>query len=283
MSSSQGSSSQHDPPANPAASPCIWQNMTADRPSGVVVHQGSTTQHGQHSPGHDSPHSGGDEQPPVDTSADDADSPVASPGGRTESCVSSLQDAASTALRNTRDIAERDTDAVCSIHRSPPARTAIMAPMLGLPLCIRQPGHPARIVPLPARSTVKIGRMATCDIPIDHASLSRMHAVIEVSPSGALTIIDLGSSSGTQVNGSAINKATLNVGDVVVLGEVTIEIGGVADAPSAGPPAPSLRQQPPPSMPTSAQAPPSGASTVFAVAIAGMVVIAISMFFVFAR
>jgi hypothetical protein len=81
------------------------------------------------------------------------------------------------------------------------------------------------------KSVVKIGRVSSAQLHIDDSAVSRMHAVVESSPAGELTIIDLGSSSGTYVNGRRINKATLKVGDRIYIGKVSIEVGVAGTMP----------------------------------------------------
>ena len=51
-----------------------------------------------------------------------------------------------------------------------------------------------------------------------------MHAIIEVNGPGDVSIIDLGSTKGTFVNGQKVNKAKLQTGDTIVVGETRIEL-----------------------------------------------------------
>src|SRR5262249_29569051 len=90
---------------------------------------------------------------------------------------------------------------------------------------------------------IKIGKLSSSHLRIDDELVSRMHAVIEVTGTGEITIIDLGSTKGTIVNGQKVNKATLQNGDTIVLGDTRIELSvgaAVADAggPAVKPPAP---------------------------------------------
>ena len=73
------------------------------------------------------------------------------------------------------------------------------------------------------REVVKIGKLASSHLPLDHPSVSRMHAVIETTPEGS-TIIDLGSTGGTRVNGAPVNKAALADGDEIEIGEVKVKV-----------------------------------------------------------
>ena len=51
------------------------------------------------------------------------------------------------------------------------------------------------------REIIKIGRLATAHLVLDDERVSRIHSVIEVSPEGAISILDMGSAEGTFVNG----------------------------------------------------------------------------------
>lgn len=113
------------------------------------------------------------------------------------------------------------------------------------------------------QSPIKIGKLSSSHLRLeDDESVSRMHAVIEIGDAGDVTIIDLGSTKGTIVNGKKINKATLQDGDIVLLGEtrVVLSVGEpeeteeeltTADGPRAAVSAPPI----PPSPPASASSP----------------------------
>lgn len=107
------------------------------------------------------------------------------------------------------------------------------------------------------QGVIKIGKVPSAHLRIDDDSVSRMHAVIEVG-NQEVSLIDLGSTRGTFVNGKKINKARLQSGDVITLGDarVELEIGEAAEpvrrSPvepvAARPPAPpeaALRSVPP--------------------------------------
>jgi FHA domain len=78
---------------------------------------------------------------------------------------------------------------------------------------------------------IKVGKLSSSHLRLDDDSVSRMHAVIEVTGPGDVSIIDLGSTKGTFVNGQKVNKAKLQSGDSVVVGDTRIEvsIGGAED------------------------------------------------------
>ncbi len=117
---------------------------------------------------------------------------------------------------------------------------------------------------------IKVGKLSSSHLRLDDDSVSRMHAVIEVSGPGDVSIIDLGSTKGTYVNGQKVNKAKLQTGDAIVVGDTRIElsIGGAGEAdedeptrvqssPQDGPPlmAPPAAQAPKPPPTTEAPVP----------------------------
>jgi TonB family protein len=69
------------------------------------------------------------------------------------------------------------------------------------------------------QDVIKVGKLASSHLRIDDETVSRMHAVIEVTGADDVHIIDLGSTRGTLVNGERINKARLQSGDEVMFGE----------------------------------------------------------------
>ncbi|RMH40416.1 MAG: FHA domain-containing protein [Deltaproteobacteria bacterium] len=70
---------------------------------------------------------------------------------------------------------------------------------------------------------IKVGKLSSSHLRLDDESVSRMHAVIEVQGPGDISIIDLGSTKGTIVNGQKVNKAKLQDGDLIQLGDLRIE------------------------------------------------------------
>ena len=68
-----------------------------------------------------------------------------------------------------------------------------------------------------SKPTVEIGRAALNDIVLSDHKISRSHALSECDETGC-TLIDLGSSNGTLVNGDRIDRAIRVHGDVMQLG-----------------------------------------------------------------
>jgi FhaA, N-terminal domain/FHA domain len=78
-----------------------------------------------------------------------------------------------------------------------------------------------------AGDMTSIGRSGDCDLTLDDPNISRRHA--EVRRVGdAFTLVDLGSTNGTEVNGQRIRETSLVDGDVIGMGttRLTFERGG---------------------------------------------------------
>ncbi|WP_224368440.1 adventurous gliding motility protein GltG [Hyalangium versicolor] len=74
------------------------------------------------------------------------------------------------------------------------------------------------------RDIIKIGRLSSAHLCLDDEKVSRIHSVIEVSPDGSLSIIDMGSVEGTYVNGKRVNKGKVTFGDEIRVGGTTIKL-----------------------------------------------------------
>ena len=92
-----------------------------------------------------------------------------------------------------------------------------------------------------------IGRGTASDIRIDDPGVSRRHVEFRVQPgssSTSVSVVDLGSTNGTVVNGQRVQQAVLEDGSVVQIGStrIVVHIGGPsARAGGPGPQAPSQR------------------------------------------
>ncbi|HMX61484.1 MAG TPA: FHA domain-containing protein [Candidatus Sumerlaeota bacterium] len=71
-------------------------------------------------------------------------------------------------------------------------------------------------------NNVLVGRMPDNHLAINHASVSRRHATISITPKGVV-IEDMNSQNGVTINGSAIHgKANIRPGDIIRIGHVPL-------------------------------------------------------------
>ena len=91
-----------------------------------------------------------------------------------------------------------------------------------MPFLVRIPagGGPPERYPLKAGSNT-IGRSRENDIVLHDASLSRVHARVDVEDGGS-SVLDLGSRNGTFVGGLRVLQCRLKHGDAVQLGELSL-------------------------------------------------------------
>jgi pSer/pThr/pTyr-binding forkhead associated (FHA) protein len=80
---------------------------------------------------------------------------------------------------------------------------------------------------------IRIGRMRSSHLLLDDKSVSRTHAVIEVTGEEEVLLLDLDSSSGTAVNGVRVKKAILKPGDQLAFGDARVIVGYGKGASSA--------------------------------------------------
>lgn len=107
------------------------------------------------------------------------------------------------------------------------------------------------------RDIVKIGRLASAHLKLDDTKVSRIHAVIEATSDGHdYSIIDMGSTEGTFVNGEKVSKEKLKEGDEIRLGDCRllvsfdeVEVRVPAVDVGAAQTAPAFATNPPPAPP----------------------------------
>src|SRR5262249_30169233 len=87
-----------------------------------------------------------------------------------------------------------------------------------------------------------VGRAPTSDIPVIDPTISRRHAEVDCTETG-VTVRDLGSSNGTYVNGTRVDKSPVNSGDVLSFGKVAFRLQLLAPPPP--PQSPALITSPP--------------------------------------
>jgi hypothetical protein len=70
--------------------------------------------------------------------------------------------------------------------------------------------------------SILIGRASDCDLVLSDLAVSRRHARIYIE-SGCYVVEDLGSSNGTKVNGSPVQRSRLQRGDALAVGSMLLE------------------------------------------------------------
>ncbi|MDB5319482.1 MAG: hypothetical protein JWN40_1113 [Phycisphaerales bacterium] len=78
-----------------------------------------------------------------------------------------------------------------------------------------------------------VGRRPTCDVPLVEDSCSTAHAVI-FSMGGKRFVRDLGSRTGTYVNGQAVRQQEIQFGDTIQIGETPLRFEAAPGTDSAG-------------------------------------------------
>ncbi|HAM14752.1 MAG TPA: hypothetical protein DCP91_02590 [Eggerthellaceae bacterium] len=110
------------------------------------------------------------------------------------------------------------------IDRKPQAATVIDIPSTGDTVTVHSGNDRGRVFDLPARD-MTVGRDASADIVVDDLKVSREHARLTYS-GGAWSVLDLGSSNGTYLNGQRVaGQQQVANGDKIKLGDTTLVFG----------------------------------------------------------
>ena len=80
---------------------------------------------------------------------------------------------------------------------------------------------------------ISIGRTADNAMPLDHKSVSRLHATVECNGE-TVVLRDLGSHNGTRVGDRLVTEHVLQPGDIVGFGEVLLRFSTVDGAGAPG-------------------------------------------------
>ncbi|MFJ1625432.1 MULTISPECIES: FHA domain-containing protein [unclassified Streptomyces] len=81
---------------------------------------------------------------------------------------------------------------------------------------------------------IRIGRSADADVPLDDPDVSRLHCAVTVSADGLVSVVDLGSTNGTLLDGAEVRDrpVRLKPGALLRLGESTLLLTSGAPAPT---------------------------------------------------
>ncbi len=89
---------------------------------------------------------------------------------------------------------------------------------------ILESAEPAMTLRLPPGVVKTIGRTTKADFIVDAALVSRVHCRLTAGDDDQLTVEDLDSTNGTQVNGQRVTRATLKTGDTLTVGRVEFTV-----------------------------------------------------------
>ena len=90
-----------------------------------------------------------------------------------------------------------------------------------MPRFILQGTGDGRVYELPSNGRFRIGRSRHSDLCIDHPSISETHCEVYVDPM-MVQVTDMGSTNGTFINGSPIQKGELSNGQILQVGSLTL-------------------------------------------------------------
>jgi Protein of unknown function (DUF3662)/FHA domain len=78
-----------------------------------------------------------------------------------------------------------------------------------------------RSIPLRGK-TIVLGRSRECDIRLADPNISRRHAEVRPEGDGSYTLVDLGSTNGTELNSKRVSQARLSEGDAIAIGQTEL-------------------------------------------------------------
>lgn len=93
-----------------------------------------------------------------------------------------------------------------------------------MPGWILESGDPALTLRLPPATVKTLGRSARADFIVDAPLVSRVHCRLTAGADGQLSVDDLDSTNGTQVNGTRVTHATLRTGDRLQVGRMEFRV-----------------------------------------------------------
>ncbi|MEW1635853.1 FHA domain-containing protein [Streptomyces sp. NPDC093801] len=116
--------------------------------------------------------------------------------------------------------------AVLTLHVPAPDADALGDDGLGAPQLHVVAGPDAGGVHLLHPGSVRIGRSADADVPLDDPDVSRLHCTVTVMPDGRVAVADLGSTNGTTLDGAevGVRAVALAPGALLRIGESTLRL-----------------------------------------------------------
>ncbi|HEX5068626.1 MAG TPA: FHA domain-containing protein [Vicinamibacterales bacterium] len=93
-----------------------------------------------------------------------------------------------------------------------------------MPGWILESHDPDLIVRLPPGANKTLGRAIPADFIVDANLVSRVHCRLHANDRDELRVEDLGSTNGTLVNGTRVDRAVLRTGDVLTVGRVAFTV-----------------------------------------------------------
>jgi len=102
-------------------------------------------------------------------------------------------------------------------------RTQVISdmPVSSLELVVQTGDNAGNRVPV-AGSRLTVGRLSSCDVPLQDSTVSREHAAL-VRRSDTWWVVDLGSTNGTRVNGVQAAEQPIAIGDRIEFGDAVVE------------------------------------------------------------
>lgn len=88
---------------------------------------------------------------------------------------------------------------------------------------ILESADPELVLRLPPGAVKTIGRTTGADFIVDAALVSRVHCRLTAADD-QLTVEDLDSTNGTQVNGTRVDRSALKTGDTLTVGRVEFRV-----------------------------------------------------------
>ncbi len=105
-------------------------------------------------------------------------------------------------------------------------RTMVLSDMQAKPVLVMPDGSRLELMD----GTLVLGRSAECDILLASTAASKRHAELRIH-GDSVTLVDLGSTNGSRVNGEMVRERVLASGDSIELADVTLQIEVPRPAP----------------------------------------------------